>query len=396
MGQGRAGLNGGLLTGGSLNSKTASPVNSTDFLLSAIVKSSHDAIISKTLDGIITSWNPAAEEMFAYSEQEMLGKSIRQIVPVDRQAEEDFILEEIRRGHKVDHLETVRLSKAGKHIDVSLTISPVRNAEGLIVGASKIVRDIGDRKRLEDERERLLIQEKIAHRQLDDALKARDHFIAVAAHELRNPLQVMQLTLTLLRQTSQDLPKRSRVVELFEKLRIQHDALSVLVDRLLDVSLARSGTLGLRSELCDLSVLATKIVERFRAANPAAVLVLNLEPRILGIWDGLRIEQVMTNLVSNAIKYGLQKPVLISASHQENLAVIKVRDQGIGIPPESIPRVFEIFERVSTTSSAQAGLGIGLWLTKQIVEEHDGTLMVESELGKGSTFIVQLPLYRQL
>src|SRR6516225_3155608 len=116
-------------------------MNSLDFLLSAIVKSSHDAIVSKTLDGIITSWNPGAEEMFGYPEHEVLGKSIRLIIPSDRQAEEDYILSQVCQGEKVDHFETVRLSKDGRRIDVSLTISPIRNAEGVIVGASKIARD---------------------------------------------------------------------------------------------------------------------------------------------------------------------------------------------------------------------------------------------------------------
>jgi len=369
-------------------------MSSPDFLLSAIVKSSHDAIISKTLDGIITSWNPGAEEMFAYPEHEVLGTSIRLIIPHDRQAEEDYILSQVRQGEKVDHFETVRLSRDGRRIDVSLTISPIRNAEGLIIGVSKIARDISERKKFESEREQRLAAERIAHSRLDDALKARDQFIAVAAHELRNPLQVIQLTLSLLsRHTYRDSEKRSRPAELVDKIRIQHRRLSSLVDRLLDVTLAQSGKLGLRRETFDLSVLIAEVVERFRAEKPAGSLDLDLEPGIRGAWDRLRLEQVMTNLISNAIKYGLQQPVLISTSLREDRAVVKVRDEGIGIASECLPLMFEMFGRSSAELTVQKGLGIGLWITKRIVEEHRGTLLVQSEPGKGSTFIVELPLH---
>jgi PAS domain S-box-containing protein len=371
-------------------------MSSPDFLLSAIVKSCHDAIVSKTLDGIITSWNPGAEDMFAYPEDEVLGKSIRLIIPRDRQAEEDYILNQIRQGEKVDHFETVRLSKDGRRIDVSLTVSPILDAAGVIVGASKIARDISERKRFELEREQLLRAEQIAHSQLNDALKARDHFIAVAAHELRNPLQVIQLTLSLLSHAYGDSEKTSRTVELLHKIDVQHRRLSSLVDRLLDVTLAQSGTLGLRSETFDLSVLIAEVAERFRAERPAPSLDLELEPGIHGVWDRLRLEQVLTNLVSNAIKYGLQKPVLITASLHGERAVVKVRDEGTGIESESLPRMFDIFGRSPTESSVQQGLGIGLWITKRIVEEHRGTLLVHSAPGKGSTFIVELPLHAQL
>jgi PAS domain S-box-containing protein len=371
-------------------------MNSLDFLLSAIVKSSHDAIVSKTLDGIITSWNPGAEEMFGYPEHEVLGKSIRLIIPSDRQAEEDYILSQVCQGEKVDHFETVRLSKDGRRIDVSLTISPIRNAEGVIVGASKIARDIGERKKFELELEQRLAAEQIAHSQLDDALKARDRFIAVAAHELRNPLQVVQLTLSLLSHAYQDSEKTSRTGELLDKIRMQHRRLSSLVDRLLDVTLAQSGALGLRSESFDLSILIAEVVERFRAEKPAPSFDLELETGIHGAWDRLRLEQVMTNLVSNAIKYGLRKPVLITASLHEDRAVVKVHDEGSGIESESLPRVFDISRRSATESSVQQGLGIGLWITKRIVEEHHGTLLVQSAPGKGSTFIVELPLHARL
>ncbi|HVB59140.1 MAG TPA: PAS domain S-box protein, partial [Candidatus Acidoferrales bacterium] len=136
-------------------------------LLSSIIDSSHDAIVSKTLDGIITSWNPTAEVMFGYTAHEAIGKSIRLIIPSDRQAEEDYVLAQIRRGEKVDHFETVRQTKDCRRIDISLTVSPIRDARGLVVGASKIARNISERKKLERERETLLEREKTAHEQLN-------------------------------------------------------------------------------------------------------------------------------------------------------------------------------------------------------------------------------------
>ncbi len=161
-------------------------------LLIAIVNSSDDAIISKTLDGIITSWNRAAEAMFGYTAAEVVGKSIRIIIPSDRQEEEDFVLGKIRCGERMDHFETIRQTKHGQLLNISLTVSPVRNASGTVIGVSKIARDITVRKRLEREREELLARERQIREQLADALKSRDEFIAVAAHELRNPLNVFE------------------------------------------------------------------------------------------------------------------------------------------------------------------------------------------------------------
>ena len=361
-------------------------------LLSSIIDSSHDAIVSKTLDGIITSWNPTAEVMFGYTAHEAIGKSIRLIIPSDRQAEEDYVLAQIRRGEKVDHFETVRQTKDCRRIDISLTVSPIRDARGLVVGASKIARNISERKKLERERETLLEREKTAHEQLNGALRARDEFIAVAAHEFRNPLNALLLTLQVMQLTCHDPQKASQIPNIAEKLRSQLHRFAALVDRLLDVARARAGNFGLYRENFDLAALITEVSGRFKAENPAVSISLELEPKIEGTWDRLRLDQVVTNLISNAIKYGTQKPILINALIHEQHAVIRVRDEGIGISPENLPRVFDSFERVTPDSKGK-GLGIGLWITKRIVEEHGGAVLAESELGKGSTFIVQLPLH---
>jgi PAS domain S-box-containing protein len=373
----------------SLESRPA--VEGVAALLSAIVDSSHDAIVSKTLDGIITSWNRSAELMFGYTAREAIGRSIRMIIPTDRQAEEDYVLSQIRRGETVDHFETVRVTKDGSEIDISLTISPVRDSNGFIVGASKIARDITDRKRLEREREELLAREQLARQQADDAVKVRDEFIAIAAHELRNPLNVLHLCLQMLHRTSRHPEKAAEVPLIAEKSQAQLDRFSALVDRLLDVTRARSGNFDLNREKFSLAGLVNEIAERFRSENPRAAITVEVSPDIEGNWDRLRIDQVVTNLVSNALRYGGVNPIKVGAYVEQRDAVLMVRDHGTGISPDNIARVFELFERIAPDRKNK-GLGIGLWITKRIVEEHGGKITVESELGEGSTFIVRLPL----
>jgi PAS domain S-box-containing protein len=361
-----------------------------DALLRAIVDSSDDAIVSKTLDGIITSWNPAAERMFGYTMAEAVGQSIRLIVPPELQTEEDFVLAQIRCGEKVDHFETIRQTKYGRRLNISLTVSPIKNAHGLVVGASKIARDITEKKQLERIREELLAREKAAREELTEALKARDEFIAVAAHELRNPLNVFVLILQLLHEASADPLHSAQVPKLIERSRIQVSRLATLIDRLMDVTRARTGKLELYRETFDLSGVIKDVAVRFTNEDSSTPISLELEPAI-GTWDRIRIDQVATNLISNAIKYGQQKAVLVSASARGGEAKIIVRDSGIGISRDDLDRIFDRFER-GTQRSRNESLGLGLWITKQIVEAHGGTISAESELGKGSVFMVRLPL----
>jgi PAS domain S-box-containing protein len=367
-------------------------------LLSAIVDSSDDAIVSKTLDGIITSWNRAAERMFGYTAPEAIGRHITLIIPPERLGEEDVVLDHIRRGEKIDHFETIRQTKDGRRLNISLTVSPIRDAKGRVIGASKSARDITEKKRMERERDEqmALLKKEIHAREkaqaaMAEAINARDNFIAVAAHELRNPLNVFVLTLQLLHRVSRDTIGSSQLDDVIEKSRIQLDRLSLLVDRLLDVTRIRAGTFELYRETFDLSGLIREVAARF-ASEPSPVRIsLDLEPVISGAWDRIRIDQALTNLLSNAIKYGRQKPVSVTAYVRNSQAVVRVRDQGIGISPEDLERIFEQFERVGTTSGKE-GLGLGLWITQRIVAAHGGKIAACSELGDGSVFTISLPL----
>ena len=351
-------------------------------LLSAVVNNSSDHIVTTNLDGIITSWNGGAEKMFGYSASEAIGQSIRLIIPPELHAEEDSVLDQIRRGERVNHYETVRQTKDGRRVNISLTVSPIRDARGGVIGASRIARNITEKKELELERE-------AARAQLVEALAGRDEFIAVAAHELRNPINVMVLLWQVLNKMS-DESAISASRKLIDKSRAQLARLSSLVDRLLDVTQIRSGKFDLCYEVFDLIGLIREVISRFTIENPAIRISLQDERHIEGAWDRLRIDQVVTNLVSNAIKYGGQKPIMIKASANGEYAMITVRDQGIGILPENLDRIFVRFERVTAPPTSQ-GLGMGLWITKQIVEAHGGSVVAESELGNGSTFTVRLP-----
>ncbi len=359
-------------------------------LLSAIVDSSHDAIISKTLDGIITSWNRAAQEMFGYTAAEAIGQSIKLIIPKERLPEEDYVLSKVRSGEKVDHFETERQTKDGRRLSVSLTVSPIRDASGAIIGASKISRDITEKKRLERELEQLLAAEQAARQKLAEAVAARDDFIAVAAHELRNPLNVFLLNLQLLHRIS-TTPGYEQIRGLIEKTREQVGRITTLVDRLLDVTRVQTGTFELYRETFDLGALLREIAARSTTVHPSLSMSLQIEPNIAVQWDRIRIDQAITNLVSNAFRYGAKKPITLSAHVEGHEAVISVQDRGVGMSPEDLERIFDRFERAGRPSGSD-GLGLGLWITKQIVQGHGGAIFAQSQLGEGSTFVLRLPL----
>jgi PAS domain S-box-containing protein len=361
-------------------------------LLSAIVDSSQDAIVSKTLDGIVTSWNRAAEEMFGYTAAEAIGRHITSlIIPPERLPEEDYILDRIRHGQNVDHFETIRMTKDGRRLNISVTISPVRDKHGRIIGASKIARDITQKKLQEKEREELLQREQESRRLLAEAVKSRDEFIAVAAHELRNPLNVFLLNLQLLHRISTNPAKFDQFRRLLEKSREQVGRISMLVDRLLDVTRIQAGTFELFREDLNLSGLIGEVVNRFAGENPSISLSAKIQTEIHGRWDRVRLDQAFTNLISNAIKYGMGRPVTVTGSTADHHAIIAVKDQGVGIPEEDLERIFDRFERAGRNGHSD-GLGLGLWITKQIVRAHGGTISAESEPGKGSCFVVRLPL----
>jgi PAS domain S-box-containing protein len=245
--------------------------------LAAIIDSSDDAIVGKTLAGVITSWNGAAERIFGYTAAEAIGQHICLIVPADRRAEEDDVIARLRRGEKVDHFQTVRQAKDGRRIDISLTISPIRNTRGDVVGASKIARDISERKRAEREREELLRVAESARAEADSANRAKDEFLAIVSHELRAPMSAMVGWLRILKSAgTRDPDLVRRAVETLERnLKIQVQ----LINDLLDVSRIRSGKLRLDEQRVAVTTVVAGRVESLRpfAEGKQVALRLNLE-----------------------------------------------------------------------------------------------------------------------
>jgi len=357
-------------------------------VLAAIVESSDDAIISETLDGVITSWNQAAERTLGYTAAEIVGKPVSTLMPAEHSEDLGRILERIRRGERVDHFETKRLTKDGRVIDVSLSVSPIRDAAGQIIGASKVARDITDRKKTEEERERLLAAAESANRMKDD-------FLATLSHELRTPLNAIVGWAKILRSSKVDAEDREEGLSAIERnslVQVQ------LVEDLLDVSRISSGNLRLDVQRVNLSeVIEAGVAAVMPAANAKDIRVHKVLDSLAGpvTGDAARLQQVVWNLLSNAVKFtpkGGKVQVLLERvnSHVE----ISVTDTGIGIKPEFLPHVFDRFRQADgSTTRRHAGLGLGLAIVKQLVEMHGGSIRAKSPgEGQGSTFTVMLPI----
>ncbi|NEU09651.1 PAS domain S-box protein [Flavihumibacter sp. R14] len=518
----------------------------------AIVESSQDAIISKSLDGIIRSWNFAAEQLFGYSESEAIGKHITMLIPANRIIEEHLILGKIRNGDKVEHYETLRLRKDGLEIPVSLTISPIKDKKGNITGASKIVRDISQQKEAEiklkqyadnleilnsvgkvvsesldikqilqkttdattrlsgasfgaffcnkaDENGESLIlytlsgaekesfekfgmprnaavfhptfsgqgilrsddittDKRYSHNSphqdipeehmpvksflsvpvisktgniigvlffghpeagkfnkehedlvqsvasqagvaLDNAKlyeeikilnSKKDEFIGLASHELKTPLTSITAYLQVLRRALTDEHSKDFV----SKTLSQVNKLSALVSDLLDVSKIEAGKLQLTCEPFDISTLLNDTIDIMSLSNPEHKITLNTAVNHLTVrGDTQRIEQVLINLFTNAIKYAPSAYAIDVSLEQENNHVrIGVKDNGIGLQKDQLEQIFSRFYRVDGLSPHMSGLGIGLYISREIIERHNGQIWVESDYGKGSTFWFTIPL----
>jgi len=350
-------------------------------LLAAIVHSSDDAIISKDLNGIITSWNESAERLFGYTAREAIGQSVTMLIPPDRLHEEPVILERLRRGERVNHFETLRMRKDGTLLDISLTISPVRDAANRVVGASKVARDIRERKQ--------------AEKALKEADRRKDEFLATLAHELRNPLAPIRNMLEILKRTEGN---RDPIQQICGTMDRQLGQMIRLIDDLLDVSRISQGKISLRRERVELASILSQSVESCRSLVDSANHELNvaLPPQPIYLYaDAARLAQVFGNLLNNSCKYTERGGrIWLTAERQDGDVVVKVKDNGTGIPPEKLGSVFEMFTQVDRAlERTTGGLGIGLSLVKRLVEMHEGTVTAHSEgQGRGSEFEVRLPV----
>jgi PAS domain S-box-containing protein len=484
--------------------------------LAAIVESSADAIIATDFDLRITSWNQAAERMFGFSATEAVGQPIRLIIPQDRFAEEDDVMRRIQGGEKVEHFETERLHKNGTHIPVSLSVSPVYDSKGEVIGASKILRDITERTQAErdvrkaeerfrlaveaapaamimvdsrgaivlansltekllgygrneligmpverfvparfrtdhlnyrtkyltdaaqramgagrdlyairkdgsevpveiglspihtpdgvfvisaitdiTERKRMADAESKARLAAEDANRAKDEFLALLSHELRNPLSSILGWSVLLKTRQIPIEQAHRAIEVIERnARVE----TQLVESLLDLSRIAAGKLEMDSERVDLAVVLQSVVDSIRPSADAKGITLELAvpaSPILLIGDSGRLQQVFSNLLSNAVKFtGNRGRIEIVCSRAESKAQVQIIDNGEGIDPDFIPHMFDRFRQAETAKSRkQGGLGLGLAIVRELISAHGGTVVAQSPgKGQGSTFTVKLPI----
>ena len=487
-------------------------------LLAAIVESSDDAIISTDLSGIIVSWNKGAEHIFGYTTAEAVGKSFTILIPADSFEEESQILKEVLRGKRVDHYETVRQRKNRSLIDISLTISPLKNETGDIVGAAKIARDISERvkrekqiryqarlldaveqaviatdfegkivylnsfaewlygwletevagenlmdlilvsdrketdeifsrirvadswsgelqvrrkdqseflaivthspihddqgelvgvvavsrditaqKQVEQEHAKLLESERQARAEAEEANRIKDEFLATISHELRNPLNViLGYSEVLLR--SNEANESEFVQRAAEILRRNAIAQAQLVSDLLDLSRLQLGKFSLNRQVVSLTKTINDAVETVRDEALAKGLEVKIEMSnelVFVDGDPLRMEQIVWNLLNNAVKFTPSGgTVTVKLAKQNGFAQLAVADTGQGIEPKFLPHVFEIFRQADATISRRhGGMGIGLALVQQLVQLQGGSVSVSSGgAGLGAEFMINLPL----
>lgn len=349
-------------------------------LLSAIVESSDDAIISKDLNSIVTSWNRCAEKMFGYTAEEMIGKPITMIIPLELHSDEDMILGKIRRGEKIDHFETVRVTKSGKRIEVSLSISPIRDEHGKIVGAAKIARDITENKTIE---RALRTTEKLA---------AAGRLAATVAHEINNPLEAVTNLVYL---AKRDLPNVERVASLLLAAERELDRVAHIARQTLGFYRDTSSPVrfNVAQTLDDLLQLYER---RMETRKIRVVRQFDKEVEITALAGEIR--QAFSNLISNsldAMPFGGSLLIRVSKSYQRSNfgrsgIRVTILDTGSGIAPEHRKSLFEPF----FTTKTDVGTGLGLWITRNIVEKHGGVIRMRSRTGPGehgTAFSIFLP-----
>ncbi|HVE39830.1 MAG TPA: PAS domain S-box protein [Planctomycetota bacterium] len=356
--------------------------------LAAIVESSEDAIVSKTLDGIVTTWNKGAERLFGYPAAEIVGKSITLLIPQERLSEEATILSKVSRGEPVEHFDTERRRKDGSLVDVSLSVSPVRDPSGRIVGASKVARDITERKNAEE-----------AVRAANEGLEARvrertaelEAFSYTIAHDLRAPLRAVHRFSDLLLEDYTDRPLDAEGRNYLKRMAEGVARMDRLIEDLLDYSRVARADMHLAP--LDVEDILTEIRTDLAGElkeKKATFSVQDSLPPVLG--DRVFLKQALVNLVSNALKFvdpGRSPQVRVSAEADGAFVRLMVRDNGIGIDPKYRDRIFKIFERLNA-SDLYPGTGVGLAIVKKAVERMKGHIGLNSELGQGSCFWIEL------
>jgi PAS domain S-box-containing protein len=327
-------------------------------------------------DGRVATWNVGAERLKGYKADEIIGKHFSLFYPEEARRRE-HPAEELRRAKAEGRYEEEgwRVRKDGTQFWANVVITALFDQEGRHIGFTKVTRDFTETRRL---------------REAQLAVQLRDEFLATAGHELRTPLSALLMQVQGLARSVR--VEDARLKERLEKAAAAGARLEKLISQILDVSRINVGRLVLERERMRLDTVVREVMDRFAdlATESQCPIVLRLDP-VEGLWDRVRLEQVITNLVSNALKYGKGKPVEVETFLEGTSAVLRVTDHGIGIAPEDQDKIFQRFERAKGTRE-YAGFGLGLWISRSIVDAIGGKISVQSASGQGSTFTVKLPL----
>ncbi|HEY2546439.1 MAG TPA: MHYT domain-containing protein, partial [Candidatus Acidoferrum sp.] len=355
-------------------------------LLAAIVESSHDAIVSKSLDGVITSWNKGAERLFGYSAEEAVGQNITLIIPPERRDEERTIIEQLTRGERIDHFETVRMHKDGSLLDVSLTISPMKDASGRVVGASKLARDITERNRAEEALRQA--QTDLAHA---SRLTTLGEFTASLAHEVKQPIAAAVTDAnTCVRWITRDEPDLKEAREAAWRIVKSANRAAEIINRV--HLLFKKGTP--QRELVDVNEVAREMIillgdEASRHSISVRTELADDLPHVRG--DRVQLQQVLMNLMVNGVDAmhdvdGPRELIIKSQSAENNELLLSVSDTGVGLPRHQADRIFNAFFTTKTH-----GTGMGLRISRSIIESHGGRLWAADNSPRGASFCFTLP-----
>jgi PAS domain S-box-containing protein len=355
-------------------------------LLAAIVESSHDGIVSKSLNGVITSWNKGAERLFGYTAEEAVGQNITLIIPPERRDEERAIVEQLTRGERVDHFETVRMRKDGSLLDVSLTISPMKDASGRVVGASKLARDITERKRAEEALRQA--QTDLAHA---SRLTTMGEFTASLAHEVQQPIAAAVTDAnTCVRWITRDEPDLKEAREAAWRIVKDAKRATEIIDRVR--LLFKKGTP--QRELVDVNEVAREMIvilgdEASRHSISVRTELAEDLPHVIG--DRVQLQQVLMNLIVNGVDAmhdvdGPRELIVKSQPAENNELLLSVSDTGVGLPRHQADQIFNAFFTTKTH-----GTGMGLRISRSIIESHGGRLWAADNSPRGASFCFTLP-----
>lgn len=368
-----------------------------------LINNSLDAVVGMDDAGFVTSWNKQAEKIFGWKEGEAIGKNLANLI----------IPQKYREAHRFGlkkfissgvgpilnkRIELTALRNGTSEFPIELTVTPISDNHSWTFFA--YVRDISDRKLLEEKQMYLLREEHLAREAAEQSVIMRDDFLSTAAHELKTPLTPILMQLQLLERTLHKGLQNNLTSQMSENLiKITHnskkelDRLTKLIDELLDVSRISGGRLTLDLQSYNLSQIIEAVVKRLEdmRLRSGSIIEVDIDPDLVGNFDLIRIESAIENMLTNAIKYGLGRPIQLKAKRSKGLVLITVKDNGIGISEKDQKNMFQKFERAVSVRK-YSGLGLGLYITRKVVEAHGGTVGLESQLGQGSTFFISLPL----